>query len=131
MRLDFMTIKNENKKILLIESDQVLSQSLIRMLNKEDYNLVFHKNLEKAICDLKTKHFDTIIFGLNQPFTNSIDSLNHLQSLSGIPEIIVLSSFNLDEIKSAFQSRLINNILIKPIKKETLLDCISNIKTFA
>ena len=124
----FTKIQNKQKKILLIESDIELRNTLGHLLIKAGFKVKICRDINLAKTTLDKKLFNLVIFGLNQPVKNSMDLLNQIVSHKQKPEIIVLSSFNLNEMQKEFKTLKIKNVLVKPIKKQAILDCISNIK---
>ncbi len=66
-------------KILLLEDDAMLSETIKSLLEMEGYELFLCKNANEAIDATYDKKFDLYLFDINVPFGNGIDLLKDLR----------------------------------------------------
>ncbi len=66
-------------KILLLEDDAMLSETIKSLLEMEGYELFLCKNANEAIDATYDKKFDLYLFDINVPFGNGIDLLRDLR----------------------------------------------------
>jgi DNA-binding NtrC family response regulator len=117
-----------NKKILLIEHDEEFRITMTRLLGKEGFSVISTEDTLQAKTYLDKMPFDLIIYGLNSPLRESLDYLKDLKSHKQKCEILVLSSFNWCEIQGELNLMNVRELLIKPIKKENLINSILKIE---
>ena len=67
-------------KILLLEDDEMLSQTIAAALGVEGYEVVCAKNGEEAVDQTYDGNFDLYLFDVNVPFLNGFDLLGELRT---------------------------------------------------
>lgn len=67
-------------KILLLEDDEMLSQTIAGALKIEGYDVTCAKNGEEAAEITYDSRFDLYLFDVNVPFMNGFDLLNELRN---------------------------------------------------
>lgn len=112
------------KRILLIEHDDEFRITMARLLSKEGFYVISTEDTFQARPYLDRMLFGLVIYGLNHPLKESIEYLKDLKKHKQNPEILVLSSFNWCEIQADLTAIHVKEILIKPIKKENLINSI-------
>lgn len=66
-------------KILLLEDDEILSQTLKELLSLEGYNVLLAKNGNIALDLSFENSFDLYLLDVNVPFLNGFDFLKELR----------------------------------------------------
>ncbi len=66
-------------KILLLEDDEMLLQTLSSLLSNKGYKITTSKNINEAIDIVYENKFDLYLFDINVPFGNGIDLLKDLR----------------------------------------------------
>ena len=61
------------KKILLVEDDRILSETLIRHLNQNGYHATFAYTKEDAVMKIRNLKFDLILLDVTLPDGNGFD----------------------------------------------------------
>lgn len=112
------------ERILLIENDDEFRITMDRLLSKEGFKVISTENIAQALPYLDRMLFGLVIYGLNHPLNDSLENIRRLKTHKQNAEILVLSSFNWCEIQSELNTMNIKEILIKPIKKENLINSI-------
>ncbi|MCB0282935.1 MAG: response regulator [Calditrichae bacterium] len=119
------------KRILLIENDDEFRITMDRLLSKEGFKLISTENVTQAKPYLDRMLFGLVIYGLNDPLADSLENIRKLKNHKQNPEVLVLSSFNWCEIQSQLNAVNIKEILIKPIKKENLINSILKLENLS
>jgi DNA-binding response OmpR family regulator len=85
-------------KILLLEDDKVLSESLIELLEYENFAITHVKDGEEAINKTYEQKFDMFLFDVNVPFIDGFELLRNLRESGDETPAIFLTA--LDDIAS-------------------------------
>lgn len=110
-----------DNRILIIESDDGLRISLARLLRREQFEVFSVANLDQANTYLNEMMINCVIFGLNQPYEESISQLTAIVCHKQKPNVLVLSSFDWLEVQRELKGIDIKHFLTKPIKQEQLI----------
>ncbi|NJD60060.1 MAG: hypothetical protein C3F13_14855 [Anaerolineales bacterium] len=114
-----------SNRIMLIEDDTNLCQSLKLILQRAGYLVTSSNCVTKAINIIQTRDYYLIIADINVPDTNNL--LNP-KILGMVPHlsIVILTDQSASEIEKG--DTLLNaHYLNKPIAPERLLDCVNTI----
>ncbi|MDD5216936.1 MAG: response regulator [Candidatus Omnitrophica bacterium] len=85
----------EKKKILVIDDEEILTRTFVRLLEKNGYEAFFVKTGADAVEIVKEIDFDLIITDMRMPGMNGYETLKgireacHEQNKQSPPEIIV------------------------------------------
>jgi len=115
-------------RILLIESDNELSLSITRLLNKQNFNVCLAEHDEQAKKHLDEAFVECIIYGLNQPLHESLLHLKKLLVHTQNPCVLILSSFDWQEVESFIGDIKYSKFVTKPIKQDKFLQLITQLK---
>ncbi len=85
-------------KILLLEDDEVLSESLIELLESENFDITHVKNGQEAIDITYENRFDIFLFDVNVPLIDGFELLKSLRESGDKTPTIFLTA--LDDIAS-------------------------------
>lgn len=96
---------NNLKKILLLEDDEILSQTLVQLLKEEKYNVTLVGDGEDALEATYTENFDLYLLDINVPFLSGIDFLK-LSRESGdqTPAFFITALRDMASLSEAFDS---------------------------
>ncbi len=108
-------------KILLLEDDPNLSQTLIRYLKFNGFELDWVKNGEEALDFTYENRYDLYLFDINVPLINGIDLLKELRDAQDFtPTIIISALIDVESITKGFMVGA-DDYLKKPFDPEELL----------
>ena len=79
-------------KILLLEDDDVLSETLMELLESENFEVVHVKDGEKALDATFIKHFDLLLLDVNVPFLNGFELLSELRHSGDMTPAIFITA---------------------------------------
>jgi DNA-binding response OmpR family regulator len=109
------------KKILLLEDDKLLSETLNELLTLEGYEVCLAYDGEEASCLTYEKSFDLYIFDINVPEIDGLSLLEALREADDMtPTIMISASVDIKTIASAFNMGA-KDYIKKPFFPEELL----------
>lgn len=108
-------------KILLLEDDQLLAETIVDLLEDEGYNVTHNSNGQEALDSTYTSKFDLYLLDINVPLINGITLLKELRESNDKTAAIFLTSHKDKEIlKSGFLSGG-DDYITKPFDNDELL----------
>lgn len=108
-------------KILLLEDDYLLSQTLISLLTSEGFEITHASDGEEALAFIYDKRFDLYLFDINVPTLNGIDLLKLLRDNNDITPTFFISAYkDIQTITKAFDSKC-DDYIKKPFDFDELL----------
>ncbi len=81
-------------KILLLEDDEVLSETLIELLNDEGFDITHAVDGELALDATFVKSFDLLLLDVNVPYLNGFELLKSLREASDMTPAIFITSLS-------------------------------------
>jgi len=110
-----------SKKILLLEDDRLLAETLEELLQESGYEVVLVCSGDKAADVSYEQKFDLYIFDINVPEINGIDLLEALRSSDDkTPAIFISALIDLNSITKGFEVGA-DDYIKKPFFPEELL----------
>jgi len=107
------------KEILVVDDEELITKSLLRLLSKEGYNTTVVKSGKEAIDDVKKSDFDLIICDVRMPEMDGIETIKeirtHLKKTNKkqIPEILITGYADKEKYEAALDLK-IADYLYKP-----------------
>ena len=107
-------------KILLIDDDEWIRDSLCIFFESEGCQLRAFETAEEALEELKNQPYDLIIVDYKLPGMNGLEFLNRIQRVN--PNIIkvLISAFISNEVASEAKKLGIQDVIEKPFTSETI-----------
>jgi two-component system, OmpR family, response regulator QseB len=92
-----------DKKILLVEDDLILGETIHELLESEGYCVSWVKDGQQALEETYRLSYDIFLFDLNIPFINGLELLDELrQSGDKTPAIIITANIDFESMKKGF-----------------------------
>lgn len=96
---------NIEPKILFLEDDELLAESIMEQLSRNNYNVTWAQEGEEAIDYTYDNSFHLFLFDVNVPGINGFDLLKSLRESGDVTPCIFLTSRNqLIDMKKGFDS---------------------------
>lgn len=117
----------DNKKILIIDNTESTIKVIEKLLKESNIDIDYSLNGKDAYNKIKTRNrYDLILLDEELSMMTGIELLNYLKKIRNfnIP-VILLSKDNKYEYNEEYLNMGFTDILIKPIKKTSLLECIN------
>ena len=108
-------------KILLLEDDPPLAETLIELLSDEGYEVTWVKDGESALDVTFDKSFDLMLLDVNVPGLNGFSTLKSLrEAANDTPAIFISSLDDLNSLAKGFEAGA-NDYVKKPFDIDELL----------
>ncbi len=109
------------KKILLLEDDRELGETLLELLEEEGYEVTLVRNASEAIDETYEKKFDLYIFDVNLPDMQGTQLLKSLRDADDVtPTVFISALSDLNSIAKGFEAGA-EDYIKKPFMPEELL----------
>ncbi len=118
-------ISKEIKDLLIVENDDDISKSILRLIDNENVKITTKKDGKSAVNILKNGKYDCMILDLELPDISGFEVLKKLKSLKDInvPPIIIYTGKEITQEEEYELHKYANSIIIKGVKsEERLLD---------
>lgn len=91
-------------KILLLEDDEVLSETLVELLEDESFEVACVSDGETALDTTFVKHFDLLLLDVNVPFLNGFELLKSLRDSGDMtPAIFITALTDVASLSHGFE----------------------------
>ena len=108
-------------KLLLLEDDLLFAETLIDLLEEENYEITHAPNGQVALDKIYDAKFDIYLLDINVPLINGVTLLEELREADdNTPAIFLTSHKDKETLKKSFQSGA-DDYLTKPFDNDELL----------
>ncbi len=108
-------------KVLLMEDDQILAETLKELLESENFEVKLAKNGNKALNLSFEEKFDIYLLDVNVPFLNGFDFLKELrESGDETPAFFITALKDIESLSKGFQAGC-DDYIKKPFDFEELI----------
>ncbi|MBL7993934.1 response regulator [bacterium] len=117
--------RRSSRTILLIDDDDLVAQTLSMMLSTSNYDVRIANNGLDALKIFKNEPIGLVISDLMMPSISGWDVVESIRQMSqNVPVFIITGYLNelLDKQKERVESLGINEILLKPVHMNDLID---------
>ena len=115
-------MENSDKKIMIIDSDEMTIEILKFILKKENYKISIAKDGISALERIPTIMPDLVITAIIVPLKSGLEIINHIKKHFASIRVIALSSLGEEEntVEEAFQLG-VDDFIAKPFNPNELL----------
>jgi CheY-like chemotaxis protein/signal transduction histidine kinase/HAMP domain-containing protein len=111
------------KNLLVIEDDKIARQSIVELIGESDVETVAVGTAERAMTELRTKHYDCVVLDLGLPDMSGFDLIERIKIEIGNIPIIIYTGKELSHKEEMELRRLAETIIVKDVRSlERLLD---------
>jgi DNA-binding response OmpR family regulator len=108
-------------KILLIEDDVILGETLKELLHNDNFEVVWVKDAKEGLNETFAKKFDLFLFDVNIPFMSGFELLKELRQAKDLtPAIFITANVDIDSLKKGFDVGA-DDYIKKPFEFEELV----------
>ncbi len=108
-------------KILVVDDEEIIRDSLYYILDKEGYEVQKAENGKAAYDKMIENHFDLVITDIEMPVMKGTDLLEKIKTLNVQTSVIVITAFgSLDTAISALRNGA-SDYILKPVEFDELL----------
>lgn len=100
------------KKILVIDDEELVTKSLLKLLRNEGYDVNIARSGAEALGEVKKADFDLVVADVRMPEMDGIETImqirNHLKKSNKkpIPEILITGYADMDKYQKAMDLRV-------------------------
>ncbi len=93
-----------NKKILLVEDDLILGETMVDILENESYNIIWARDGQDALDIIYNNNFDIYLLDFNIPLISGFELLKELRDSGDItPAIFITANIDIKVMKKGFE----------------------------
>ncbi len=109
-----------NVKILVIDDDETVTDSLVRLLEFEEYDVDAINNPNEAMSMIEKTNYMLIVCDISMPGKNGIELLREIKEFNGMIQVIMITGFvTMENILSCLQLGA-SDCLFKPLDLDEL-----------
>lgn len=114
------------KKILVIDDEELVTKSLVKLLNIQGYAATIAKSGSEALEKIKETDFDLIISDVRMPGLDGIDTVKEIRALleklgkSPVPEVLITGYADANKYERAIDLE-VADYLYKPFDNDEFL----------
>lgn len=120
------------KNILIVDDEELITKSLLKLLENEGYKAIVARNGSEAIQKVKETIFDLIISDVRMPGFDGIETIQQIRSYLKksnkkiIPEILITGYADIDKYEKAMALK-VADYLYKPFDKSDFLHAVRKV----
>ena len=117
------------KKILVIDDEELITKSLLRLLDKAGYDTTVVRSGKEALGKVKENDFDLIISDVRMPEMDGVDTIKEIRSFLKssrkelIPEILITGYADKEKYEAAMGLKVVD-YLYKPFDMTDFLQVV-------
>jgi CheY-like chemotaxis protein len=117
-----MVLKSKIKSILIVEDEEYIRNSLVKILFDARFNIYEANSGNRALEILNVMNFDLVLTDIAMANGNGLELATAIIQKENIPRLIFLTSYG-DMIQDNIKNH-VDAIIAKPFKKDDLVDTI-------
>lgn len=117
------------KNILVVDDEELITKSLLRLLSARGYNVTVAKSGQEALEKIKEADFDLIVSDVRMPEIDGIETIKQVRSYlerankKPIPEVLITGYADIERYEAAMKLKVADYIY-KPFDIEDFLKVI-------
>jgi CheY-like chemotaxis protein len=112
--------KLKKLKIILIDDDEWIRDSMRIFFEYEGCNLVTRETAEEALEEIGKQKFDIIIADYKLPGMDGIEFFKRIQTSAGAPIKILITAYHSQSVADMVRETGIHDLIEKPFQPETI-----------
>lgn len=113
------------KRLLVIDDDSVILESIKRQLRDEPFEIVFEDNPESGLSRLDLERYDLVLCDIKMKPINGIEVLRTIKDRHHDVPVIIVSAFVDDQLFDEARAIGCEDFLIKPVPRRALKEAVS------
>jgi DNA-binding NtrC family response regulator len=114
-----------NPSILIVDDEEIVRSSCLRILSAEDYTLDIAESAGSALEKMRETHFDLVLTDIIMPGTTGLDLLKKIKEEQPETDVIIITGYG--TVKTAIEALQYGayDFIEKPFTPEVLLNAVS------
>lgn len=117
------------QKILVIDDEELLTKTLVRLLEAKGYEVLISKNGQEALIILEEECFDLVLTDIRMPGMNGVEMIEQLRKTGNKTPVIFLTGYADSELERRARALAPNGYEGKPFDVAELLNKINAMMT--
>lgn len=117
---------NSDRTILVVDDEESVRDSLVRILTKEGYQVRMASSGETALLAVRQEPPDLLLTDLRMPGMDGIELLKAVKAISPETQVIVMTAFGSVEVAVRAMKEGADDFLEKPLSRAVLLQVVAN-----
>lgn len=117
---------NSDRTILVVDDEESVRDSLVRILAKEGYQVRVASSGETALLAVRQEPPDLLLTDLRMPGMDGIELLKAVKAISPETQVIVMTAFGSVEVAVRAMKEGADDFLEKPLSRAVLLQVVAN-----
>lgn len=114
-------------KLLIVDDDDYVLKSLVRLLRSPDYDISCYHDPEEALVQCGLQKFDLILSDQKMPNMEGTEFFTHIAQLFPQTRRILISGYSdFSSVTEAFNEEIIHKFVIKPWDNDSLKNLIAD-----
>ena len=112
------------QRILVIDDDRLVRESIKNVLKREGFDTVLTKDAYEALDRLKAEQFDLIISDIRMPGKNGVETIKEIRQLineHGKKDIPIIFITGYAEMSDELDAEKLGEVILKPFDLTRLL----------
>jgi DNA-binding NtrC family response regulator len=119
------TAVKTKKRVLLIDDDYYICNTISQMLEKENMLVDYENNASDGVKKAIAERYEAIIVDVHLPGMDGVSLFRILKEITPNSKVILTSGDALIDVMNFYNNVYIENFIQKPINKEELLKIIT------
>ena len=107
--------------ILVADDDKTCRDSIQKVLQREGHTVQTAENVDRALEELGSNHFDLVVCDYRMPGKTGLDLLTELASRHSLVPVLMISAYADASVEAAVLKLGALDILKKPIRRQELV----------
>lgn len=118
-----------NQKILIVDDDVLMRDSLTQTLNGEGYNVVTAGSGKEGLHELVQDSYDLIITDLRMPEVSGIELLEEIRGHGDDTPVILITAYGTIQTAVSAMKQGASDYIVKPFQRDALLMAVNKALT--
>lgn len=115
------------KKILVIDDDILILNSIKKQLKDSDFIADFTDDPLKGLKMIENDNYDLVLSDIKMKPILGLELLERIKKNFPYLPVVIITGYIDDKIMSQAKELGCADYLVKPVRKQDLLDCLSNV----
>ena len=124
MAMEEITNGEHSERILLVDDDQIILDSLGEFLRMEGYDVVIQETISQAITSLETERFHLVISDVTMPQSSGLELLRYIRKHHGELSVILMTGYGTIESAVEAIKQGAYDYLTKPVIDDDVRMCV-------
>jgi CheY-like chemotaxis protein len=114
---------NEQRKILVVDDDPVVSESFNRVLSRKGYAVITAANGDEALAKMKAEQYDLVFTDLRMPGMDGLEVAEQVKARQPWTPVVIVTGYGSKPSEDRARAIGVADFLNKPVSPETIEDC--------